>query len=105
MGYISAGVLHDWLNKKRGSSGNFRAVSTLGDAWTQYINKGHLVWFHDSGHIATGVPTNELIERGGFRVGEVIQAGSSVGKMYLNYAWSSSSFGNIVATAYVKDGW
>ena len=105
IGYISASTLHTWLNEKRGSSGNFIAVDSLEEAWTEYANKGHLVWLHDRGHIATAIPTTELIERGGHKVGEVIQAGASVGRMYLNYAWSSKSFGNIVATAYMKDGW
>ena len=105
IGYISASTLHTWLNEKRGSSGNFVAVDSLEKAWTEYANKGHLVWFHDRGHIATAIPTTELIERGGHKVGKVIQAGSSVGIMYLSGAWSSNSFGNIVATAYMKDGW
>ena len=103
--YSNTGTLNTWLNEKRGSSGNFIAVDSLEKAWTEYANKGHLVWFHDSGHIATAIPTTELIERGGHKVGEIVQAGASVGRMYLNYAWSSSSFGKIIATAYMKEGW
>jgi len=77
----------------------FEEVDTFEKAWEE-ANKGKMVFLSDSGHVATCVPTDKMetrVDKQGrsWTFGEVIQAGASVGKMYLNYAWNVDDFANI----------
>jgi hypothetical protein len=95
-GYASAGKMNEYFNDR---DDVFEEVSDLEKAW-EAANSGKLVYLSDSGHVATCVPTKELQMRTdkqgkSWKFGEVVQAGASVGKMYLNYAWSIDSFSKI----------
>ncbi len=92
----SAGKMNEFMNEREDL---FEKVDTFEKAWEE-ANKGKMVFLSDSGHIATCIPTDEMQSRQDasgkvWTFGEVIQAGASVGQMYLNYAWGVNSFKNI----------
>lgn len=68
-------------------------------AW-EAANKGYLVNFIDSGHIATAIKTDKLQTRKDssgrtWTFGDVVQAGRTVGKIALNQAWKVDDFEGI----------
>lgn len=88
----------DFMKKGNG----FEKIQNLNNAWTDYINKGELVYFVDSGHIATGIPTSEaefLVRKDNrnveYKFGRVVQAGKDVGVFNLNKAWRIDNFKNL----------
>ncbi len=95
-GYATTGKMNEYFNDR---DDVFEEVSDMEKAW-EAANSGKLVYLSDSGHVATCIPTKELQTRTdkqgkSWKFGEVVQAGASVGKMYLNYAWSIDSFSKI----------
>ncbi|MCP4438215.1 MAG: LysM peptidoglycan-binding domain-containing protein [Aureispira sp.] len=93
---FSASKLHSYMQENEGK--DFEKIGTLEKAWEE-INKGKIVYFTTSDHIATGVPTKPEDMRtssdGKHKYGKIVQAGASVGEMYLSQAWSAKSFPKI----------
>ncbi|MBO9698558.1 MAG: DUF4157 domain-containing protein [Sporocytophaga sp.] len=102
LGSTAADIL-DFMQKGNG----FIKIPNLNNAWKDYINKGELVYFVDSGHIATGIPTSgaELKKQQDsanmeFKFGKVVQAGKTIGELYLNQAWGIDKFKNLSIYSY-----
>lgn len=86
-GYATAGKMNEYLNIR---TDLFEEVSSFERAWEE-ANRGKMVFLSDSGHVATCIPTAELKtskdkQGRAWKFGQVVQAGASVDKMYLNYA-------------------
>ena len=76
------------------------------DVWEKEVNKAQLVFFIEPNHIATGIPTKEISSRKDkigrmWKFGEVIQAGASMGRKYLNQAWNLEDFKHLMVYKYI----
>lgn len=82
------------------TSEKFQALTSFEDAWKE-ANAGKLVFFSTPDHVSIAHPTAEkdmqtrTVEGKDYKFGKVIQAGASVGVMYINYAWGQAKFPKI----------
>lgn len=78
----------EFMQKENGQI--FDEVTELEKAW-DHVNAGKMVFFSTYDHIATGVPTSEMKEMNIngkiYRFGKVVQAGASIGTMYIDKVW------------------
>ncbi len=90
MGNIGAGTMKEFMEAENGKS--FDEITELEKAW-EHINAGKMVFFSTKDHVATGVPTTTMKElniKGKiYRFGQAVQAGASIGTMYLDKAWGT----------------
>ena len=100
---MSANVMVNFLN----NSNDFQKIippnRDLSFIWDKYINQGKFVVFGwtnpkgGSGHVALGSPTTakDIQTNGGWRFGRIVQAGATVGPMFLNQGFGIDLFPNL----------
>lgn len=93
---FSASKLHSYMQENEGK--DFEKIGTLEQAWEE-VNKGKIVYFTTSDHIATGVPTKpedmKMSSDGKHKFGRIVQAGATVGEIWLNQAWGNGRLAEI----------